>query len=179
MSKYPLEGGTGSSGESQHLTLQKLPHWQTFFQESTHFVTLSFWNGVHWHRFIYVEHVFVKPHKIRFLPQDDNVWQPKDRRSRKMHPPLELYFKQFSLPKGDCRRCMANNLMFSTCTHAGLNWFRLLTEGQDKPLHWCGNVASWTVNMSIYCETQSHSVHWLSSPIFPCLSVSMVTSPFI
>ena len=92
---------------------------------------------------------------------------------------LELYFKQFSLPKGDCRRCMANNLMFSTCTHAGLNWFRLLTEGQDKPLHWCGNVASWTVNMSIYCETQSHSVHWLSSPIFPCLSVSMVTSPFI
>ena len=142
-------------------------------------MTLSFWNGVHWHRFIYVEHVFVKPHKIRFLPQDDNVWQPKDRRSRKMHPPLELYFKQFSLPKGDCRRCMANNLMFSTCTHAGLNWFRLLTEGQDKPLHWCGNVASWTVNMSIYCETQSHSVHWLSSPIFPCLSVSMVTSPFI
>ena len=83
---------------------------------------------------------------------------------------LELYFKQFSLPKGDCRRCMANNLMFSTCTHAGLNWFRLLTEGQDKPLHWCGNVASWTVNMSIYCETQSHSVHWLSSPIFPCSS---------
>ena len=133
-------------------------------------MTLSFWNGVHWHRFIYVEHVFVKPHKIRFLPQDDNVWQPKDRRSRKMHPPLELYFKQFSLPKGDCRRCMANNLMFSTCTHAGLNWFRLLTEGQDKPLHWCGNVASWTVNMSIYCETQSHSVHWLSSPIFPCSS---------
>ena len=59
-----------------------------------------------------------------------------------MHPPLELYFKQFSLPKGDCRRCMANNLMFSTCTHAGLNWFRLLTEGQDKALHWCGNVAS-------------------------------------
>ena len=96
MSKYPLEGGTGSSGESQHLTLQKLPHWQTFFQESTHFVTLSFWNGVHWHRFIYVEDVFVKPHKIRFLPQDDNVWQPKDRRSRKMHPPRALFQTIFS-----------------------------------------------------------------------------------
>ena len=35
MSKYPLEGGTGSSGESQHLTLQKLPHWQTFLGINT------------------------------------------------------------------------------------------------------------------------------------------------
>ena len=37
--------------------------------------------------------------------------------------------------------------------------------------------------MKFFCETQSHTVHWLSSSIFTCLfgrsSVRMVTSPFI
>ena len=31
---------------------------------------------------------------------------------------------------------------------------------------------------SCICETQSHIEHWLSSTIFTCLSVRMVTSPF-